>query len=150
MMEELDEVFLKKDPLGEILVQRGLLKPPQLAAALMAQQERRKLIGEILVEQGVLQEIDIVVALVIQCSLPYLAVDKYPVDRSVLALVPQEKARLWHVIPLDKVGDVLSVVMANPLNKAIRQGLIQLTGCKLAPFIATKTEIDAAIQRCYQ
>jgi hypothetical protein len=39
--------------------------------------------------------------------------------------------------------------MANPLNKTICQNLRQFSGCKLAPFIATKTQIDQAIERAY-
>ena len=135
--------------IGEILVKKNMITPKQLAEALEIQKRQDGFIGEILVSLGYLEERDIVVALVIQCGLPYIAVNKYDLDPSVLKLIPEEVARNLHVIPLDRVGDVLSVVMINPLNESLKEELKQITGCRIAPFIATKTEIDEAVARFY-
>ena len=95
-------------------------------------------------------EKDIVVALIVQCGFPYIAVNKYEIDAKVILLIPEETARKYHVIPLDRVGDVLSVVMANPLDIAMIEELEELTRCKIATFIATKAEIDEAINLRYK
>ena len=149
MVDNLEEPFYEKDLLGEILIRRGLISKDQLVQALQAQRQEPKLIGDILIDQGVVQEIDIVVALIMQCAIPYLAINKYPVEQSILKIIPIEQARAWQVIPLDRVGDVLSVVMANPLSTSICQRISDLTGCRLAPFIATKSEIEEAIAKSY-
>ena len=135
--------------LGQILLKRHVITPRQLAEALKIQKKEECFIGEILVNLGYLQEIDIVVALIIQCGFPYIAVNKYDIDPQVIQLIPEEVARNLHVIPLDRVGNVLSVVMANPLNQSLKDQLQQITGCRVATFIATKTEIDEAIARFY-
>ena len=139
-----------KQLLGEILVKRNRITPEQLNEALAVQRKEAGFIGEILVKLGYLDERDIVVALVVQCSVPYIAVNKYEIDPKVLALIPESKARALHAIPLDRVGDVLSVVMVNPLGAVEKNELEQLTGCKIATFIATRTEIDEAIARWYR
>ena len=136
--------------IGEILVKRGLITPQQLTGALEVQKKETGFLGEILVKMGYLEERDIVVALVVQCSLPYIAINKYEIDPKILQLVPEKIAREYHVIPLDRVGDVLSVVMVNPLSSQMKSDLEKITGCKIATFIATKSEITEAISRWYK
>ncbi len=144
-----DDEESKKQLLGEILVKRNIITPKQLDTALEVQKKEEGYIGEILVRLGFLEERDIVVALVVQCNLPYIAIDKYEIDRSILQLIPREIALKYHVIPLDRVGDVLSVVMADPLNIATKAELQRITSCRIAPFIATKIEIENSIERWF-
>ena len=148
-MGSVQKPHVERPLIGEILIKRDMITPKQLAEALEIQKKQDGFIGEILVNLGYLQERDIVVALVVQCGLPYIAVNKYEIDSGVLKLIPAEVARNLHVIPLDRVGDVLSVVMINPLNEPLKEQLKQITGCRIAPFIATKTEIDETIARFY-
>ena len=135
--------------IGDILIQRKKITQIQLEQALKIQQEDNSFLGEILVKLGYLDERDIVVALVIQCGLPYISVNKYRIDPAIVRLIPVDVARKHHVIPLDRIGDVLSVVMINPLTDELRKKLESLTSCQVATFISTKQEIDEAIARSY-
>jgi type IV pilus assembly protein PilB len=143
------EIISKKQLFGQILLKRGLITDEQLRDALEAQKKYGGVLGEILVKLGYLTERDVVVALIVQCGFPYIAVNKYDIDPKVLALLPEEKAMQFNAIPLDKVGDVLSVVMANPLDITTIEEIEKISNCKVATFIATKTEIEEAIKRCY-
>ena len=135
--------------LGEILIKRKCITEEQLKAAIEQQKKEKVFLGEILVKLGYLEERDIVVALIVQCGLPYIAINKYAVDREVLKLIPKEVAMKEKVVPLDRVGDVLSVVMINPLNVEKKLYLAQMTKCRLATFICTKTELEEAIAKLY-
>ena len=135
--------------LGEILVQRKLITREQLEGALGVQKEKGGIIGEILVQSGYLDERDIVVALVIQCGLPYIAVNKYAIDPAIVRLIPKEVAQKEKVIALDRIGEILSVVMVNPLTEEKKNYLESLTKCRVATFISTKIEIEEAIARNY-
>jgi type IV pilus assembly protein PilB len=135
--------------LGEILVQRKRITREQLDAAMQAQKQKGELLGEILIGMGLLDERDIVVALVIQGGLPYIAVNKYAIDPQIVRMIPKEVAQKEKVIALDRIGDVLSVVMVNPLTDDKKDYLESLTKCQVATFISTKTEIEEAIARNY-
>lgn len=139
-----------KELLGEILIKRKRITEEQLQEALKAQQNDNSLIGEILVKLGYLDEKDIVVALIMQCNLPYIAVNKYDIPQEVLGLIPEQTARELRVMPLDRVETVLSVVMENPLDQKTKERLEALTKCKVAAFVATRKEIDEAIARWYK
>ncbi len=139
----------QKQLLGEILVGRKLITEDQLARALEVQRQEKGYIGEILVKLGFLEELDVVAALVVQCNFPYIAVDKYEIDKSIIGLISKDFARESLVIPLDRVGDILSVVMNNPLDTALRAEIHRLTNYTVAPFIATRLEIEKAITHWY-
>jgi len=143
------DIVSKKQLLGQILIKRGMITKEQLQNALELQAKEGGVLGETLINLGYVTERDIVVALIVQCGLPYIAVNKYEIDRKVIELISSKVARQFHIMPLDRVGDVLSVVMANPLDSAMINEVEHLTGCKVATFIATKTEIDEAISRWY-
>ncbi len=135
--------------LGEILVRRNKITREQLETALEVQKKDKGFIGEILVKLGFLDERDIVAALVIQLGLPYIAVNKYTIDPAIIRLIPLEVAQKERVISLDRIGDILSVVMANPLTEDKKRYLESLTKCSIVTFISTKTEIIEAIARNY-
>ena len=138
-----------KELLGEILVRRGKVTTAQLNEALARQGKERKLIGEIFVAMGVLEEVDIVAALVLQCGVPYIAVNKYAIAPQIITLVPESLAREFTVLPFDKIDHTLNVVMADPLKQEAVQKLAQATGMRIAVFVATKTEIETAINRYF-
>jgi len=131
------------------LIQRKRITREQLESALESQKGKGGFIGEILINMGLLDERDIVVALVIQCGLPYIAVNKYVIDPQIVRLIPKEIAQKERVIALDRIGEILSVVMANPLTDEKKCYLEELTKCRVATFISTKREIDEAIARNY-
>ena len=135
--------------LGEILIQRKRITREQLDSALQTQKQKGGFIGEILVNYGLLDERDIVVALVIQCGLPYIAVNKYTIDPQIIHLIPKEVALQEKVIALDRIGEILSVVMVNPLGEDKIKHLEALTKCRIVTFISTKGEIEEAIARNY-
>lgn len=139
----------QKRLLGEILIERRIITPAQLHQALSRQKKEGGYLGEILIALGALEEKDIVAALVVQCNLPYIAIDRYEIDRRILNLVPKETVRRHRVIPLDRVGDILSLVMWDPFDANLKTSLRRSTRCKIAPFIATRGEIETAIRRWY-
>ena len=137
--------------IGEILVERGLITPLQLQQALAVQKGDRShpYLGEVLTNLGYVTEIDIVIGLVVQCNLPYIAVTKHIIDKDVARLIPADVARRDRLVPLEKIGNILSVVMQNPLDEKMRHDVESLTGCRIATFISTRSEIDQALARLY-
>ena len=137
--------------IGEVLLERGMITDVQLQEALVVQKAEggRAFLGEVLMRLGYVSEIDIVTALVLQCNLPYIAVMKHSIDSDVARLIPADVARRDRLVPLDRIGNILSVVMQNPLDDAMRDEVEQLTGCHIATFISTRSEIDQALMRLY-
>ncbi len=136
--------------IGEILVERGLITDVQLKEALAVQRtEACGYLGHILVRLGFVGEIDIVTALVLQCNLPYISISRYAIAPDILALIPAQVAHHDRLIPLDRIGNILSIVMQNPLDDDMRRKVENMTGCRIAIFISTRVEIEQALARFY-
>ncbi|MBF0594216.1 MAG: hypothetical protein HQL22_04545 [Candidatus Omnitrophica bacterium] len=141
---------LERKLIGEILVERGLVTAEALDQALEYQKKLPGVyIGEVLIRLGLLTEIDIVTALVVQCNLPFIAISKHLVDEAVIRLIPAEFAHGHRLIPLDRIGNVLSIVIVSPIGDQLRSEVEQMTGCQIALFISTCSEIETALKRFY-
>jgi len=149
MSVDVKTVQPEKHLLGKILLRRNEITQDQLEKALDVQTTEGGYLGEVLIHLGYVEERDIVVALVVQCNLPYIAIQNYQIDKSIIEIIPAALARKYYIVPLDRVGNILSVVMADPLNLEIKNELENITRCNIAPFIATKVQIQEAIDRWY-
>ena len=136
--------------LGELLIERGIINPRQLDKALSLQQEKGGLIGEILVELGFVKEEDIAQALTAQYGFPYLPLSNYEIDPEVANIVPGRVARQYLLLPIDRIGNNLTLAMSNPLNMQAIEDVELLSGCNVQTFVATSSDIKKAIEKYYK
>lgn len=102
--------------LGDLLLDEGIITRDQLAAALAEQKTKGGFIGQILVQQGVVKQEDVASCLVKQCKIPHLSLLDYDVGSDVLALIPKEVCQKYNLLPIDKLGRILTVAMVDPLD----------------------------------
>jgi len=136
--------------LGEILMEQGVLTEDNLKKALQIQKEESGLLGEILVKNNFVKEEDVVVALACQFNYPYLSVSNFIASSEAIQAVTSELARRYHFIPIDKVGNMLTLVMCDPSNEVAIETIQTETGCHVQSFVGTYTEIKEAIARYYR
>lgn len=136
--------------LGELLIERGVIKGAQLAKALDVQKERGGLIGEVLVELGFASEEDIAQALTAQYGFPYLPLENYEINPEILGIIPGRVARQYMLLPIDKIGNNLTLVMSNPLNIQAIEDVEMLSGCSVQTFVSTSSDIKKAIGKYYK
>ena len=107
-----------RKPLGQLLIDKGLLKPEQLERALEEQRRsgHQKLIGEILVELRVCTEDQITEALANAYGVPYARITPRIADPRVIALVSREFLEKHQVLPLFLVEAMLTVAVSEPAN----------------------------------
>jgi type IV pilus assembly protein PilB len=136
--------------LGELLVERGIIRPQQLEKALAAQKERGGLIGEVIVELGFAKEEDIAQALTAQYGFPYLPLANYEINAQLTEIIPLRVARQYMLVPIDKIGNNLTIAMSNPLNIQAVEDVEMLSGCGVQTFVATSSDIKRAIAKYYK
>ena len=136
--------------LGELLIERGIIEQRHLDKALTFQKERGGLLGEVLVELGFAREEDIAQALTAQYGFPYLPLSNYEINPEVINIVPARVARQYLLIPIDKLGNNLTLAMSNPLNVQAIEDIELLSGCNVQTFVSTSSDIKRAIQKYYK
>jgi len=136
--------------LGELLIERGVVNQQQLDKALAAQKTRGGLIGEILVELGFTKEEDIAQALTAQYGFPYLPLGNYEINPEITNIIPVRVAKQYMLVPIDKIGNNLTLAMSNPLNLQAIEDVELLSGCNVQTFVATSSDIKKAIEKYYK
>ena len=140
-----------KKRIGEILIENGSITPVQLKQALEQQKkEPGKLLGKILFELGFVTEEDIVVALATQFNVPYLPIGNFNLSDTASELIPKELIQKYMCIPLERVDNLLTVVMVDPTNEEAIREIEAVTKCKVQTFVATTSEIATVIQQRFK
>lgn len=107
---------LAKRPLGELLLQAGLVGPDDLARALAAQKSSGRRLGELLVALGLVTEADVARGLASQLGIPFVPDHEIQVDLRVAKLLPPTLSRKTQALPLRQEPDHLVVAMSDPLD----------------------------------
>jgi len=135
--------------LGELLIEKGIINRTQLDKALKIQKEKGGLIGQIFVMLGYVKEEEIAQILTVQYGFPYLPLDSYEISADMIKLIPENVAKQYNLIAIDKIGNLLTISMSNPLNMQAAEDVEMLSGCKVQVFISTMTDITNAIKKYY-
>src|SRR5438105_13073453 len=101
-------------PIGQLLLERGLVSEEDLKNALALQQERRDKLGRILVDLGYVAEREVLNVLSEQLKVP-LFTGEYPAVPLEAAALPYRFLRAFYAIPVHIEENSLSLVMAHPL-----------------------------------
>jgi type IV pilus assembly protein PilB len=138
--------------IGDILVEKKIITKEQLEYALKEQQKKgadSKKIGSYLIDLGYVTEADIATALGTQFNLPVMQLDGMKIKPEVIDLVPEKLVRKFNIIPLFKIGDELTVAIADPTDISLLDAVGAQTKSKIIPVIAPYLEISKAILKHY-
>ena len=135
--------------LGELLLEKGIINQAQLDKALKIQKEKSGLIGQIFVALGYVKEEEIAQVLTVQYGFPYLPLESYEISDDMIKLIPENVAKQYNLIAIDRIGNLLTISMSNPLNIQATEDIETFSGCKVQVFISTMTDITNAIKKYY-
>ncbi|UCH34230.1 MAG: Flp pilus assembly complex ATPase component TadA [Armatimonadota bacterium] len=135
-----------KKPIGQILLDRGLITQEQLDEALTIQTSTTEKLGRILVDRGYVKEKDVLGAYAEQIGVPFVELDRTQIDEQAAKSIPQSMIQRHSAIPIRREGNRLVVAMADPTNVFALDDIRLMTGYEVEPVLASAEDI-AAIQR---
>ncbi|MEC9489897.1 MAG: ATPase, T2SS/T4P/T4SS family [Halanaerobiales bacterium] len=136
--------------LGELLVDHEYISREQLQEALARSKNKDKKIGEILVKLGYVKEEDLIEVLEFQRGIPHADLDKYFFDPSLAELIPENIARRYLAVPIEKSDQgKLKVVMADPTDLVAIDDIEMLSNLSVEPLYGAPRQIRSAIDRLY-
>jgi type IV pilus assembly protein PilB len=138
------------DRIGDILVREGLINPEQLTAALRDSRQGKTRIGYSLVKLGFIQEADLTRALAKQYRVPAVDLDRVVIDPKIIKLIPAELALKHLVLPLRRVGRMLTVAMATPTDAGAIDNLKFITRHDIEPVVVGEFTLRRHLEQYYQ
>ena len=135
--------------IGECLIQAGLITEEDLQTALAEHKRTGERVGVVLVRMNLATEKQIAKALALQLGFPYINLVENPPDPTAVVLIPKEVAlkRICVAVGLEK--NLLTVAMSDPLLFSLVQDLEFQTGYRIKQVVATRGDINDAIQTGY-
>ena len=136
-------------PLGQRLLERGVISETQLQQALAVQRRGGKYLREVLLEERLVDEDALLKFYEEDLAIPVMDLADYAIDREILALVPAEAARTSRVLPLFRVGQTLTVAVEDPLDMVTSDKVRALTGLDIESCACRRRDLDAALAAAY-
>lgn len=137
-------------PVGQLMVEAGLITKEQLIEALEEQKSAVGVrLGEILQHKGLVKGQDIAQALCRHFGIPFVNLRQMDIDPKAVAMVPASFARSHLVIPLHLEGDRLLVAVSDPTDHPTFEILRFIVGRVLEIAVAPAEDIVRAISLHY-
>lgn len=134
-----------KERIKAILIRDQMLKSEDLDRALEEQKRSGGELSRILVRMGLLDEEQLASLLSEGFQLPVLNVARMKIDPSVVNMIPAEVLRKYQILPVSRLGENLTVAMADPLNIFVIDNVKALTGLTIIPVVGRSKDILEAI-----
>ncbi|MFH1202632.1 MAG: ATPase, T2SS/T4P/T4SS family [Candidatus Omnitrophota bacterium] len=139
-----------KERLVSVLTDKKYLTKEQLDKCLQISKQKGTQLKDIIVEQGFLSKKQLLGLISEELKTAPFDITKFKIAKEIITIVPERIARQYHLIPISRIGDTLTVAMSDPLNIFALDDLKSLTGYKVDPVISQDADILRAIEGHYR
>lgn len=130
----------------ELLLHEGLLDKNGAKQATARAQDLGETPPEAAINLGLVSEKDVTGALCRHLSLPYLDATRYFVKREVFESLPLDLCETHHFVPMDKIGDLLIIAIAEVLPRRVIEKIETASGLKSRLYVSTLSSVTVAIR----
>ncbi|WP_395701083.1 GspE/PulE family protein [Aquabacterium sp.] len=138
--------------LGEALIERGIIDPAILQAALARQRQLtpHRLLGQLLVDGGTITPLQLNGALASWMGVPLVDPRRLVPEPEALARLPRALAEREQVLALMQHEDALVVAMSDPWDQALLEQLRFAAEQRVLPVMALPGTLPAALSAAYR
>jgi len=133
--------------LGEILIERKLVRPDQMADALRLQQESGEPIGKLLCNMGHLREDDLYDVLAEQLGMIRVRLEKIEIPKEMLSVLQADFVREHRIVPLSRDNSMLVCATCDPRDFSAVEAVRYATRCNVELRLASERDIQEVIER---
>lgn len=139
----------KRQRLGELLVENGMINHTQLREALRKQAQTGGQLGSILVDMGYITIGDLMDFLSRQFGVPSADLLKIDISPELLKLIPLEKIKAMNVLPIGIGENSVTLAMVNPRDMISIRDIEFSLRKKVIPVVVPSSQMETAIQGLY-
>lgn len=136
-------------PLGEKLIDAGLITPEKLQAALEEHKRTKRLLGEILVDLKFVTADDISRVIAQESDTAFESLSDRDVPEDVLSLIPEKTAAEGKLLPVARNGNRLTLAMVDTFDIMAIDKIQALTRLEIKVVAITENTFKEAFERWY-
>jgi type IV pilus assembly protein PilB len=134
---------------GDILLEWGLVSPAHLQEAVATQARTGKRLGEILLRMGAVTEEQLNWALSERLRVPLVDLDDDVIDFDLVRSMPEELLRRLEAAPVLRVGEEMTVIVADPTNQQAAAELASFTGTRVSTAMAARDRVLHLLDKAF-
>jgi len=138
-----------RDKLNKALVEKKIVSKENLEKALEIQKSQGGKISDILVTNSFVDKNKLMSFLSEELGTPPIELSRFKIDPKIIKIIPKKTARHYQIIPISKMGNLLTIAMADPLNILATDDIKTLTGLRIGVVISTDKDIKDALDQYY-
>ena len=143
----------KKHPtergLEQVILEMEMLNAEQMEQVRKLAKEQQKSIEQIVLQEKLLTRNDLVTATSVKLNVPLINLSRHKIFPEAIQLVPEKMARKYNVLPLEVIGDTLTVAMEDIINISAIDDLAAISQKRIKTVMALPDDIRLAISRYY-
>ncbi len=133
---------------GQLLISTSLITEEILQRAEKQQESSGRRFTEVLISLGVDSEA-IRQALAARLKIPEMSLQSRQIDSELLLLIPESWVQKYGIIPIERVGNFLTLGMVNPFDIEVVKDIKFKTGLHARVAVISEAELPAVIENCY-
>jgi len=134
----------------QILLEKAIITKEQFNKALEESRKKGMPIGKVIVRSGMVTEEAYAQAVSEALDIPYVNLSNYIIDAETVKLIPETMAQKYKAIPIFKIGNSLTVAMADPKDIMAIDELSRRAKCDIETALAAESSILNAIDQYYK
>ncbi|MGB9857607.1 MAG: GspE/PulE family protein [Dictyoglomaceae bacterium] len=138
-----------KKPLGEYLLELGLITKEQLEKALEEQKKTGARLGQILIERGYVKPEDIGRVLELQSEIPYIPLSQIKIDEKLIQSFPENILRRYRFLPIKREGGLIHIAIVPPFTSELVNEIRRIVRSPLKLFLITEREFNQALSQVF-
>jgi len=132
-------------PLGTLIFRAGLLPAETIENALEEGVKTGRRLGEILIERGLIKEEDLTRLLAGQKGLPFINLREQQINPEAAQLLAEDQARLFTALPIGFEDNAVVVALADPTNDVLTRNVREAVGQEVRLVVAARSELNEMI-----
>ncbi|OGW87666.1 MAG: hypothetical protein A3C35_00780 [Omnitrophica bacterium RIFCSPHIGHO2_02_FULL_46_11] len=134
-------------PLGQMLLEVGLITEEELNQAVRRHVETGERIGQVLIRMNAVASADIGRFLEEQLSIPFASLKNHALSEDLARILTDEFIRTHRVVPLSLKGNSLELAMVDPVDRGTMDAIREMTGLNVLPKFVLENEFEEFLER---
>ncbi|MHC4859018.1 MAG: GspE/PulE family protein [Planctomycetota bacterium] len=135
--------------LTRVLEESEALTPEQLTEAAKLSEQEDVSLSSVVVKNGWMEEKEILGLVASRLRFPPLDLRSVSPSPEVLESIPQDLASYYGVLPISKIGNILTLAVSNPYDVVKLDDIRIVTGCDLRLVLALQEALKDSIDKAY-
>lgn len=141
---------MKKNSIGELLLEKKIITKEQLEKAKREQKIKKGKLGSILVKLGYIDEKQLIKFMGKQFGIPSIFVEEVDITEQVVRLIEPKMAQKLKIFPVKRKGRTLFLAMVDPMDMTAISEVQFALGFDVKPLVSSESSINAAIAKYYK